>query len=272
MNVQLLTKQYKDAFIAYCRKNMKVHDESFLSKQEMQGSDFVNTKINPTIILLENNRICGVLSVMLEFSFSEELKKHRIRIFHTEEACIESYRLLWNKFLELKCGSNELFLFIPKKEKTNHMPDILKILNFRTERISYVLMRRDQKYQKPEFPPGFSIRPVDVDSELEKYADLRNKCFKNLLGTRKRSAEDFLEFVQNPHFLKNGMVFLEYQNAATGFLTVSFDEDDEDYEAGYTDIWLSVNGENSNAVSLYVSEGFEVEDEIMCFCVNLNKK
>lgn len=297
MKVKGLIKDYVKDFLDYCKVYGKDHDASYLYDLDMKDQDFTNTNANPTYILLdEDNKIVGVVSLMLDINFGKGIKKYRFRIFHTIDKKEESYKMLFKALLKDLNNVDELFMFIPLDLHKGYMSNILQALGLEVERFSFVMERDAIDYNEPEFLENYGVRPLDINQELDIWCNIRNESFKTLTGTATCNSEGLRKYINSNNYIQDGIMLLFINDKPIGTLFVGRDEDDQIDEAGietigilqeyqgkglgrqllrtgikfaiengYEKLWLSVHGENEKATKLYKSEGFKLIKEVVCY-------
>ncbi len=292
MNVIKLNKNYLEAFMAYCQKHRYEHDESYLYEEDMEEFE-IGDKF-PTYLLIENETIIGVLSLMLDEYFVKG-HKSRIRIFHCEKEDLAHYQLLFDAMEPLDREINIIESFMPNKK--DRIQSYLKTLGFKYYRTAYVMVRKDQEPVQVSFPAGYILKPFVHGTDEGNYAHVRNIAFKSLKGSETPITEEMVaKLTTESYILKNGTQILWYDGKPVGVLNMMEEEDASGkysfvapiallpehqgkglgtqllkagiaigHEQGYPDCMLSVNAENEQALGLYTKVGFVVDEAIGCF-------
>jgi len=266
MYTEILTEQYLDDFLNYCRKYRNEHDNSFLYEEE--DLETFDISCNPTILLINNNEIKGVFSVMNSNEHNEII---RVRIFHSID---EGYKLLFehmNNQLNSRIGYS---LFVPENAKASH---IFKILGFEIQSKTYRMIYCGHKADF-NLPENMSLENLSEEN-IESWMYIYEKAFKNRI-TRKQLIND----LNSPYVIPNGMMLLKHHDYV-GLIVLSFDDNrvceietlavDPKYQnCGYGSLLLNYgihtikNGygkptlsvsSNNYAYSLYKKIGFEIQ-------------
>lgn len=296
MRVEKLSEERLEEFKAYCYKYRYIHDESFLYDEDIEKFE-VNEE-NPTYLLIENNTIAGVLSLMFSDYYLAG-KKSRVRIYHCEHTDMESYKSLLEAALPLKVEIDRIEMFIP--EKLNQVQQVLHTIGFDKQRTSYVMVRKDKPLVNANFPEGYHLRPIRKNKDESAYAMVRNEAFKNISGSQTPVTSEMVS-KQNEEssLLSDGMQILWFDEKAVGVLRMLKEsEDTGDYsfvapiallpeyqgkglgcellkagielgqKNGLVNCMLVVNAENEQALSLYVKNGFEVDMAVNCLTLEV---
>lgn len=296
----MLTENYLSKLKTYLKKYQKIHDESFLSNEEI--AQFKLSEKNPTYLLLHNKEIKGVLSFMMDDYFLK-CKKARIRIFHCESSNSGDYEMLIRAYKkDIKIyrvqGVEKLELFMP--DKNEKVIEILKKLSFKYYRTSYVMIRKPSELENVKWPTDYKLKNFRVGIDETNYAAIRNKAFKNLKGSTTPIDTNKVKALLNSNdSIENGIKILFYKNKPIGLVRV-IKEVDEDkkysfiapialipkyqkrglgtklllsainigIENGFDSCMLVVNAENDNALKLYKKTGFRIDEAVSCFVLN----
>ncbi len=296
MIVEKLSEGRLEEFKAYLYKYRYVHDESFLYDEDIEKIKI--SRENPTELLIEDNRITGVLSLMCgEYYLAG--KKARTRIFHCERTSLESYKALMESALPVDYPIERIEMFIP--EKLDLVQYILHTLGFSSQRTSYVMVRKDKPMVKANFPDGFRLRPLRKNMDEGAYAMVRNEAFKYLSGSQTPiTIKMVMDQNEDSVLLKEGMQILWYGENPVGVLRMLKEsEESGDYsfvapiallpeyqgkglgtellkagielgqDNGLLNTMLVVNAENEQALSLYMKNGFEVDLAVNCLTLEV---
>lgn len=291
MHVEKLSEARLEAFRAYCYKYRYVHDESFLYDDDIEKFEISDE--NLTQLLIDSNRIIGVLSIMVGEYFLAG-KKARVRIYHCEHTEIEMYKLLLEAALPVDFPIKHIEMFIP--DKLNQVQKILNSIGFDKQRTSYVMVRKDKTLVNAKFPAGYHLRPIRKNQDEATYAMIRNEAFKNLSGSQTPITSEMVS-IQNEEkgLLEEGMQILWFDEKPVGILRMLKESEDtgdysfvapiallSEYQGkglgsellkagielgqrnGLVNCMLVVNAENEQALSLYVKNGFEVDMAVNC--------
>ena len=296
MVVEKLSEDRLEEFKAYCYKYRYVHDESFLYDNDI--NDFEINGENPTELLIENNKITGVLSLMCNEYYLAG-KKVRVRIFHCEQTSLESYKALLDSLMPLNFSIERVEMFIP--EKLDLVQSILHRLGFMKQRTSFVMIRKDKQLMKANFPDGFHLKPFKNNEDEDAYAMVRNQAFHNLSGSQTPITNEMVSKQNKEHgLLKDGMQILWFGEKPVGVLRMLRESEDTteyafvapiallpEYQGkglgtellkagielgqnnGLLNTMLVVNAENEQALSLYMKNGFEVDMAVNCLTMEV---
>lgn len=282
MNVELLCSRTVPAFLEYCIRYEKVHDESFLSSAELNK---FRVEENITFILKETkkeNRIKGVFSLMPE-------RNNRVRIFHAENGNSGDYMMLHREMLrelEKRGGTQNFNLFItePENESTINIMTALGLVFLRN---IYVLERELSTIEESSLPDGYTLTAMKFPEDAEDWADVRNRSMKNLLGYQYYGSDFFLKMNKDDEYLEDCTLILRDGSWAVGIIKIEKDVQKSktfgfiapiailpDYqgkglgrsilrstisilnEKYKWPVSLCVNAENEDALRLYLQEGF----------------
>ncbi|RPI19579.1 MAG: GNAT family N-acetyltransferase [Ignavibacteriae bacterium] len=275
-------------FIEYCNKYGHEQDESYLPDKSFKpGSD------DPTIILIEDNKITGAASLILHPEY-RELKKGRFRIFHSIRKDAECYSMLLENLVRCAHGIKNVYCFI--QDKYEDVRRIWEEIGFEIERYSWVLSRETGNHQPAAFPAGFYLKPLHGSNDEQAFCDTINIAFEKHAGHRHMRRAMIEEFKTEAGYLNDGLYLLWDQNKPVG--TMHLVEESENgipilfiqalsilpgYQGkglgknllraaleygerkGYKIAALSVNAENENAANLYIREGFKMNELFICY-------
>ena len=289
-------------FIDYCRIYGYEHDNSYIGEDDFNIRDFVPDEDNPTYIVMDDvdgdgysDRIVGAVSLMLnEF---QNYNKCRLRILHCISGSKEIYLTMINSILTHVTVDN-IYLFL--HENKYELGKILEECNFKIQRYSYVLLRKDREYKTWVFPEGFYLQPYRVNTDDDIWCNIINTCFAKLAGHMEMKSDLLYKYLISENYLEGGLMILWNIDKPVGLLHVSKQKEglkvfasieqiailpeyqgkgigrnllragiDFGKKEGLRDTCLSVNGENSKAANLYLSEGFKKEVALLCYNKNM---
>ena len=262
----LLTEQYLEGFLNYCRKYRYEHDNSYLYEEE--DLDFFDINSNPTVLLIINNEIRGVFSVM---NTNIENGIIRVRIFHSVD---KGYKLLLSHMNNHLKSCKGYRLFVPEEAKASH---IFSVLGFEIQSKTYRMIYNSNTTDY-DLPVDMSFEHLSEDN-LESWIAIYERAFRKSI-TRSQLIND----LNSPYVIPNGMMLLKHQEYV-GIIVLSFDDNgvpeietlavdpkfhNQGYghlllkygihtiKTGYGKPTLSVSNQN-NAFSLYRKVGFEIQ-------------
>ncbi len=140
----------------------------------------MNIGKHPTWLLLDEDDIIGVLSLMLDEYFFNS-GKTRVRIFHCIRDDPEYYRFLMDAVEGLPENIGIIEMFLPDKASVSQ--EIVKDLGFGYFRTSYVMIRRDQSSVEVLLPEEYFLRPFINGQDEGHYANIRNTAFRHFKGS-----------------------------------------------------------------------------------------
>ncbi|MFN2113151.1 MAG: GNAT family N-acetyltransferase [Anaerolineales bacterium] len=273
----------------YSLKYGAEHDSSYLP-----GRDFELSEEHPSYLLVKDGQAAGAVSLMRTSRFLS-VHKARFSILHSILENRDAYAKLLDAvrphFLDLE----SVFLFIP--EAKDETAGILGQLGFQVERYAFILEREGPALPAPAFPEGITVHKLEREDQdgLRQFSDCINEEFKDLAGHTHSTAEFIQGFFDDTCYLEGGVCLLKKGAEPIGTIAMMRDVDDpkageimafgvlEDYRGagvgrnlfrygfnflidhGLKPVFLSVNGENHNAIKLYQSEGFDLTQSVVCF-------
>jgi len=291
MRIEKLNKKYLNDFLKYCVKYRKENDDSYISDIELKK--FKIGDENPTFLLIENEKIYGVLSLVANEYYLLS-NKARVRIFHIIEPNIEYYKMLLNEVIKSKIEFNNIEIFV--NDISNDKKEIIEAIKFKYLRTSFVMIRKDKKKVKIKFPNGYKLIPFKEGRDEEIFMNIRNEAFKNIMGSSNITKKIVTEIYEDSLLLKNGMQILYDEKKPIGIIRVIIEEDETgkysfiaplaiipEYhgkglgkelllagiEIGQKNdlinSMLVVNAENEKALSLYTKNGYKILDAVSCY-------
>lgn len=299
MRIEALGNGRLADFITYCKAYGDEHDGSFLYENDLK--EFKPGAENPTYILLDDaDIVIGAVSLILEKQF-RELRKGRIRILHSTNVRLEAYRLLTDAIMQAAKDIDSFYLFIPE-QKQKSIGTLLEELNFYILRYAWLLRRDDAPIAAPEFIDDMQIRPLRMGQDEQAWCDIINTSFANHIGHTHRTPEMVSKELASESFIEGSMKLLWKDNEPIGLIKIEkeIEEGQEiafigpiailpEYqgrglgrnllrtgiiygkEKGFAFTELTVSAENSKAADLYLSEGFNKVQVMICYNIKLNE-
>jgi mycothiol synthase len=297
MIVKLSENNFKE-FKNYALKHKKEHDESYLYDEDFD--QFSIDENNPTNLLFSGEDEVGVIS-LIQDDYQLRGKSTRVRIFHCESGKLEDYKNLLESVMPINNIVERLTMFVP----TNNLEirSILESLGMFVERYSYVLERVGKEPLDFSLPNDYELTDYRYGIDEEDYLKVRNIAFSTLKGSQTpQTVEHALKMNNSENVLTGGIKILRYNGEPVGVIRMEHEiEEGRDYsfvapiailpnhqgkglgscliragikvgcDNGYWDCMLSVNGENENAIKLYLKEGFEKTFEVVCYNLIIDK-
>jgi ribosomal protein S18 acetylase RimI-like enzyme len=286
-------------FLEYCRLHGEEHDPSFVPDR-----DFEPGPETPAFALVdEGGGVAGVASLMLGGSWGRS-GRGRFAILHAGGAggaSPEDYRALAAASAAGARGRvRELYLFLP--ESANGPLAALEALGFARERIVYGMEATLAAAKRPDAPEHWRLEAVSPEDEssIAEFVAVRNRNFKEVLGSHDASVEDIREALAADTAVDGGHLLLR-DRAGIARGTLFLERDDEEgvlfvgsvsvdreargaglgryliryalaygAERGFTKAFLSVNALNRSALSLYEREGFTLERAMACLAASVD--
>lgn len=296
MKAERLTKERIQEFRSYCKKFRNDVDDSFLTDQDLQN--FQCNHENPTYLLNDEQGVVGAASLMIDDYFIRG-KKGRFRIFHSTKNTVEAYGMLKDAMLTHTSEIDRFFLFLRGENQTGRQ--IFNKLGFKIERYSFVLDRPNKPVEKTDFPEGYELRNFEFNRDEEIWCAVRNEAFATLAGSetpltvgqvKKMEAED--------GYIEEGLKLLYFNDKPVGLLRLTEEQHEGENhlfihqiavlpshqgkglgrnlvrsgiqfgrKQGLFKSFLTVNAENEKAVNLYLAEGFQRNETVVCYNYNL---
>jgi mycothiol synthase len=283
-----------DLFVEYSSRHGKDHDDSYLPNNDFPfGEDY------PAYLLMSGESAVGAACLMRTKRLTAE-GRGRFVIYHTVSGEKQHYAQLLQAFGPHLVDLSYVYLFIPSSRLG--VRAAWEELGFAVERFSFVLKYEGAAVEAPELPPGFAIRPFSVADTADVVActELTNINFAGMGGHVENHTEDILELFTDPSYVDDGIMLLTDNQHPVGTLQIARDEEDSssafvemlsvhpDFRRrglgrallrkaisfaasrGFRDVYLSVNGENDTAVSLYVASGFAIVKELACYGLDVS--
>ena len=300
MKLEPLTPVHLTGFADYCRRHRNEVDDSFLYEEDLAA--FEPNSDNPTYILTnEQGRITAVASLILN-EYYRWGRKGRFRIFHSEKDDLQCYSTLFQGILQHVDGLDQVFLYVPLANAS--IQRRMSELSFQVERYAFILVRDVNHIPPYHLPNGYEFRPFVVNRDEAAYCHIRNIAFANLAGSETPITPKMVsDMTKAPDYIEGGVLLLYHCEEPIGILRCSSDEWEDqpvmnigplalipEYQGrglgrillrkalqftkdyGYDRAYLSVNGENERAKSLYLSEGFQQVEGVACNVYKLPSK
>ena len=281
MKVERLRDEMVEAFIEYCKKYREDPNDEGLNDMDLES--FEINKENPTYILVSDNNIKGMISLILD-DFYKQGGMGRLRIFHSIENKIDNYKIMLRAILEEIEGIDKIFIYIDQKNEV--MAEILAALQFKLGGYSFTMIREDREVPKATFPEGYELRTFKENRDEMDWCKVRNIGFPE---DSPRTPENVcLYWKGEPQcHLEDGMMLLYYNEEPIGTIRASVEfEAEEKYTyisvvcvnpehrgkglgrnllraaidygriQGMPKAMLCVDIENESALNLYLREGF----------------
>lgn len=293
MKVEALTNEHIGDFLAYCKKHRREVDDSFLYDEDLQS--FKIDAENPTYLLTDSSgEVKGAASLILD-DYHLRGKRARFRIFHCESDDAQIYEKLFAEILKHTDSLDHVFLFVPLLNQK--LQDVMEKLKFDVERYTFLLVRGDLEVQEPAIPEGFELRSFRPGVDEGAWCKVRNAAFSTLKGSETPiTLEMVAKMPSESDYLDGGMMILFEQDQPVGVVRGADDEYEgsaimnigplailPEYqgkrlgrallrasiqfskEKGYDKCVLCVNADNEQAKALYLQEGFEQTEGVVCY-------
>jgi mycothiol synthase len=300
MKVEALKTEQIEDFKEYCKKHRKELDDSFLYDDDLQN--FKIDAENPTHILTDSEgHIKGAASLILD-DYHRRGKRARFRIFHLESQDDQYYKQLFEEILKHTKLLNHVFLFVPLLNQ--NLKDVMEKLMFDVERYTFLLVREDLEVLEPSIPEGFEIRSFRPGTDEDAWCMVRNAAFSNLKGSETAITPEIVaKMPSESDYLDGGMMILYEKEKPVGVVRGSDDEYEDspimnigplailpEYqgkglgrvllraaiqfskEKGYKRCVLCVNADNEQAKALYLQEGFQEAEGVVCYRYEMQER
>lgn len=292
MKLEPLEPVHVARFADYCRRHRSEVDDSYLYEEEL--ANFEPNSDNPTYILTnEQGRIIAAASLIVS-EYYRRGRGGRFRIFHSELDDLQCYRTLFQAILQHVDGLDQVFLYVPLVN--DRLQRRMSELSFQVERYTFIMIRDANNILPYHLPSGYEFRPFVVNRDEAAYCHIRNMAFANLAGSETPiTPEMVVDMAKAPDYVEGGIFLLYHCEDPIGIVRCALDEWDDkpvmnigpialipEYQGrglgrillrkalqftqdyGYDRAYLSVNGENERARSLYLSEGFQQVEGVTC--------
>lgn len=293
MKVEALITERLGDFREYCERHRMNLDDSFLYDEDLQNLQI--DAENPTYILTDSRGgIKGAASLILD-DYHRRGNRARFRIFHCESHEEQNYKMLFEEILKHTSSLNHVFLFVPLVNQ--NLQDVMGKLKFDVERYTFLLVREDLEVRDPSIPEGFEIRSFRPGKDEDAWCIVRNAAFSTLKGSETAITPEMVaKMPSESDYLDGGMMILYEDEKPVGVVRGADDEYEDspimnigplailpEYqgkglgrallrasikfskEKGYKRCVLCVNADNEQAKALYLQEGFEQTEGVVCY-------
>ncbi|MEH7444259.1 GNAT family N-acetyltransferase [Bacillus sp. JJ1122] len=293
MKVEALKAEQLEDFIGYCKKHRKELDDSFLYDEDLQN--FKIDAENATYILTDSRgEIKGVASLILD-EYHRRGNRARFRILHVESEDDQYYKKLFDEVLKHTNSLNHVFIFVPLLNQK--LQDVMEKLKFGVERYTFLLVREELEVRDPSLPEGFEIRSFRPGADEDAWCIVRNAAFSTLKGSETAITPEMVaKMPSESDYLDGGMMILYEDEKPVGVVRGADDEYEDspimnigplailpEYQGkglgrallrasikfskgkGYKRCVLCVNADNEQAKALYLQEGFEQTEGVVCY-------
>lgn len=290
--IEPVTDATVDRFIAYCARYGAEHDSSYLPEPA-----FLVSPDQPSFLLVRNGDDVGAISLLRGEPFITA-GRGRFAVLHTIAPDIADYRALLNAIRPHFGGLKSVYLFLP--EERTQAASIVAQLGFRVERYSFVMELAEPLRTQVMLPAGFEIVRIGPQDDLriEQYVELVNRGFAELAGHLNLTSDVMRTWFGEETYLADGIRILLQDGLPVGTITISREYEDRSAgeigglsvlperrgrglgrlllrhgiefarSRGLAPIFLSVNGENQSALKLYLSEGFQLLQTVVCYTLD----
>lgn len=293
MRIETLKNERVEEFINYCKTYRKEIDDSFLYDEDLKN--FKADSENPTYIIVDDeDKITAAASLIVD-EYMKRGKKGRFRIFHSSLNQLEHYRMLLEAVLMHTEGIDKIIVFSPIINE--ELISTLEKLKFNPERYTYLLVREDLELPEIILAEGYKIKPMKAGSDEEAWCKVRNTSFATLLGNETPMTTEMVsKMIAAEDFIEGGAMMLYHKEKPVGVVRAAKDEYEDspivnigplaiipEYQGkglgrkllraaisfsrakGYSRTILCVNEENERAKSLYLQEGFNQVEAVVCY-------
>jgi len=297
MKLEALKNDRIADFVSYCKKHKMEIDDSFLYDEDLKS--FEPSEENPTYIVTNDmGEIIGTASLIID-EYNRRGKKGRFRIFHSETLNRDCYNMLMKAILKHGEGLDKLNIFVPIVN--NRLMEAFELLNFKTERYSFLLLREDLEIPKFNLPENYEIRPFRIGMDEGIWCEVRNAGFAKLQGSEiPATPEMIVKMISGEDYIEGGLMILYHKQEPIGVVRGAMDEYDDApimnigplaiipayqgqglgrsllraslsfaKDKDFKRTILCVNDENDRAKSLYIQEGFKQVEAVVCYKYDL---
>lgn len=292
MTCRRIRAEEREGFIDYCRRNRDGLDDSYLYDEDLET--FRIGEDNPTALLISTGgEVVGAASLIIQ-DYIDGRKKGRIRILHCESGDRAEYHGLLAVLSDSIHGLDHIYGFVD--ESNNQQMTAFKAYGFVVDRYSWVLTRPPLAVEKPVFPEGYSLKDFEYDRDEWAYLKVRNAAFATIKGSETpQTLEGLRAFKDESTHMLGGIQMVWKGDEPAGLIRV-FKETEAgiDYafvapiaiapnhqglglgrlllragiyfgqQQGMAASMLCVNAENEKAVALYLQEGYEKVQVMVC--------
>jgi ribosomal protein S18 acetylase RimI-like enzyme len=293
MTLEAVRRETAPEFIDYCRQYGGENDDSYTGPDDLTLEAFNPGPEEPAFMLRQaDGQVVGAASVMLK-AYSSVLTS-RLRIFHTLGHDPARYQILLDALCPSLGGLSSIHMYCPQRHQA--VVQAVQQVGFQIRRYSICMERPAQDTPAPDFPSGLAVRPLNPQTELWAWAQVRNSAFVVLPDFRPLSVEELRDdFLRSPASFE-GMLVLWDGDQPLGTVNVCPDKGwtgqplvmiytlaiDPAHQhlglgrkllraavewgtaRGIPRAGLVVNAENERAAHLYEQEGFERVETYLC--------
>lgn len=297
MRIEALKNESIQDFIDYCKKHRSEVDDSYLHDENFR--DFKCSEENPTYIAEnEEGDIIAAASLIID-DYYRSGRMGRFSIFHSEIEDTGIYEKLLLCIIKHTDGLDKVISFV-SMANSNTM-ELMENLKFRAERYSFLMVREDMEIPASTLPEDYAVRVFRPGQDEEAWCAVRNESFARLKGSETpRTPEQVAEDMAADDNIEGGSMILYHKDKPVGVIRGTKD----DYEGspimcigplaiipeyqgrglgrnllraslrfakenGYKRTILCVNAENEQAKALYLKEGFEEIEAVVCYKYDL---
>lgn len=297
--VQLSKVNFHD-FVDYCKRHRGDVDESFLYDEDFEK--FQIGSENPTYLLLdEDEKVVAAASLIID-EYNRSGKKGRFRIFHSEINDMKIYEGLLDSILLHTEDLEKIFTFVP----TYNVELVEKIarLNFKVERYVFLLIRDTNNISDFTIPEDYVIRHLELNNNEDDWCRVRNIAFASVKGNEVPVTSNMvIDMLLSNDNIEGGCMILYHKDKAVGCIRCSYDEFEDkpivnigtlavipEYQGkglgrlllragisfaksnSFSRTILCVNADNEKAKSLYLQEGFNQIEAVVCYYYEIAPK
>lgn len=293
MKLEALTGERINEFTEFCKKHRHEVDDSFLYDEDLK--DFVPGEENPTCVVIgPHGEITAAASIMVN-DYYKRGRNARFRIFHSEIQDLVYYNMMLEEMLKHTGDLDSICVFVRRdNEKTS---GFMESLGFYPYRYSFLMLRQVGGIPDAELPEGYELRSFRRGHDEAAWCEVRNAGFAKLLGSETPIAPQTVTgMVNGEGHLEGGMLLLYHREKPVGVVRGSRDEYQgrpimdigplaiiPEYQgkglgrsllrsalhfgvkAGFDRAILCVNAENERAKALYLQEGFQEAEAVVCY-------
>lgn len=303
MRAEPLTRDRVADFVAYCKKHRSEVDESNLYDEQLAA--FGPGGENPAYVVMSpEGAIVAAASLIID-DYQRRGRQARFRILHSELGGAEgdqSCRLLIQALVNHADGLDRFIIFVPMGNAK--MMTLIEGLGFSTERYSFVLARDVAELPEYAFPAGYRLRAFVPGRDEETWCEVRNAGFAGLKGSETPlTPENLSRHMMGDGYIEGGLMMLFHGERAVGVVGGLRDDSETppaleigplavipEYqgkglgrnllrasmhfarENSLSRVALCVNAENERAKTLYVHEGFEEVESVVCYRYDLARR
>lgn len=290
----------EEAFFAFCRQHRSKLDPSYLGDQDLLS--FPSPVFEHTF--LEKGPDGGIVGACSLMGPAPDSAKHeaRFRILYSISGLPASYCGLLKAVAEDVPGGTRMRIFVPQSGGVQQ--DLLISLGFLKERTTYLMVREGGEHAAPSLPSGYGFRDFAIDNDEHAWCEIRNEAFRAVKGNDSPVLpDDIRTIMQSEGHLARGMVMVEHDGKPVGVAMGTKESYQEQASMNIGPIavlpahqgkglgrammrlllgraaslslnvvTLSVNADNSNALSLYLSEGFREAASFACLVAEAGRQ